>query len=54
MSKQRIYIVTDVDLGWDNIVFATTKEEEAEKCKDSRGDKTNVVHTIYLSDKYEK
>lgn len=50
---QEIYVVTDVELGWDNVVFVSFNKEEAQKCKDSRGG-TGVLHTEYLSDKYEE
>ena len=46
-----IYIVTNVELGWDNIVFVSFDKAEAEKCKNSWGD-TCVVHTRRIEDKF--
>jgi hypothetical protein len=28
-----VYVVTNVELGWDNVVFVTFDKVEAEKCK---------------------
>lgn len=50
---QKVYIVTNVELGWDNIVFVTFDKTEAEKCKNSWGD-TCVIHTKRIEDKYEE
>jgi hypothetical protein len=48
---QKVYIVTNVELGWDNIVFVSFDKAEAEKCKNSWGD-TCVVHTKRIEDKF--
>jgi hypothetical protein len=48
---QKVYIVTNVELGWDNIVFVSFDKTEAEKCKNSWGD-TCVVHTKRIEDKF--
>jgi hypothetical protein len=48
-----IYIVTNVELGWDNIVFVSFDKAEAEKCKNSWGD-TCVIHTKTIEDKFEE
>ena len=50
---QKVYIVSDTELGWDNIVFVTFDKAEADKCKKSRGD-TCVIHTKTIEDKYEE
>jgi len=50
-AKPTVYIVTNVELGWDNIVFVSFDEAEARKCKNSWGD-TCVVHTRRIEDKF--
>jgi hypothetical protein len=47
-----IYIVTDVELGWDNVIFASFNKEEAEKCKESRGG-SGVLHEELVQDKFD-
>jgi hypothetical protein len=49
----KVYIVTNVEMGWDNIIFVTFDKTEAEKCKNSWGD-TCVIHTKRIEDKYEE
>lgn len=49
--KPIVYIVTNTEMGWDNIIFVTNDEAEAKKCKNSWGD-TCVIHTKRIEDKY--
>ena len=49
--NKTIYIVTNVELGWDNIVFVSFDKAEAQKCKNSWGD-TCVIHTKGIEDKF--
>lgn len=49
--KSIVYIVTNTEMGWDNIIFVTYDEAEARKCKNSWGD-TCVIHTKRIEDKY--
>lgn len=49
--NNKIYIVTNTEMGWDNIVFVTFNEDEARKCKNSWGDEC-VVHTKEIEDKF--
>ena len=51
--NKTIYIVTNVELGWDNIVFVSFDKAEAQKCKNSWGD-TCVIHTKIIEDKFEE
>ena len=44
-----VYIVYDVDLGWDNIIAVFTKERDAIACVENRGD-TSGYHTEILND----
>lgn len=48
-----IYIVTDVEMGWDNVIFASFNKEEAEKCKQSRFG-NGVLHEEEVRDKFEE
>lgn len=50
---QKVYIVSNTEMGWDNIVFVTFDEAEARKCKNSWGDEC-VIHTKTIEDKYEE
>jgi hypothetical protein len=50
-DMNKIYIVTNVELGWDNIVFVSFDKTEAEKCKNSWGD-TCVVHTKRIEERF--
>ena len=47
-----IYIVIDVELGWDSIIFVTFNKEEAQKCKEDRGS-TCLIRERVIEDKYE-
>ncbi len=49
--KPIVYIVTNTEMGWDNIIFVTNDEAEARKCKNFWGD-TCVIHTKRIEDKY--
>jgi hypothetical protein len=50
----RVYIVTDCDLGWDNIIGVFTTELEAQKCVDNRSEPDScVIHNKELEEKFE-
>jgi len=46
-----IYVVTDTEMGWDNIMGVYTNEPAAKKHKEYRG-QTCVVHTVTLKDEF--
>ena len=48
----KVYIVTNVELGWDNVVFVTFDKAEAEKCKDFFGTDVCVIHEKSIEDKF--
>ena len=50
---QKVYIVSNTEMGWDNIIFVTFDKAEADKCKNSCGDEC-VIHTKRIEDKYEE
>lgn len=49
----KVYIVTDTELGWDNIVGVFSTKKEALKCKKSRGG-CGVLHEYTIEEKFEK
>ena len=48
---QRVYVVTDSELGWDCVVGVYDNEEAAEACKKARGDYAHV-DSHGVEDKY--
>jgi hypothetical protein len=51
--NKTIYIVSNTEMCWDNIVFVSFDKSEAQKCKNSWGD-TCVIHTKTIEDKFEE
>lgn len=52
MDRKKVYVVTDVDLGWDNVIGVYTNKEAADACVKARGEDSNIVHDEYLDDTY--
>ena len=52
-SENKVYVVTDVELGWDNVVGVFDNLEAALKCVNDRGEDINVLHEEYLESDYE-
>ena len=48
----KVYVVTDVELGWDNVIGVYTNKEAAEKHKKSRRNGCGVIHTENLDETY--
>lgn len=51
MSK-KVYIVTDVELGWDNVVAVYTNKKAAKQHVKARGDSA-IVHENILEETFE-
>lgn len=38
-----VYVVVDLEMGWDNIIGCFTSEDAAEECKSDRGESALVL-----------